>query len=67
MAKLTKILLTISMVLAWGLTIFIGTFATHTQGRRASRLIGLSLIVLLGIVYSYLETRPKTIKEWFNM
>ena len=67
MAKLTKILLTISMVLAWGWTLFMGTFATHTHGRRASWLIGISLIVLLGTVYSYLKTRPKTIKEWFNM
>lgn len=66
MAKLIKILLTISMVLAWGWTIFMGTFATHAHGRRASWLIGLSLLVLLGIGYSYLATRPRTIKEWFK-
>lgn len=68
MAKLlTNILLTISMVLAWGWTIFMGMFATHAHGRRAGWLIGISLIVLLGIVHSYLEMRPKTIKEWFKM
>jgi hypothetical protein len=66
MAKLIQILLTISMVLAWGWTIFMGAFATHAHGRRASWLIGLSLLVLLGIGYSYLATRPKTIKEWFK-
>ena len=68
MAKLlTNILLTISMAFAWGWTIFMGMFATHAHGRRAGWLIGISLIVLLGIVHSYLEMRPKTIKEWFKM
>ena len=71
MAKLTKIILniflTISMALAWGWTIFMGMFATHAHGRRAGWLIGITLIVLLGIVHSYLDTRPKTIKEWFKM
>ncbi|WP_157815988.1 hypothetical protein [Spirosoma pollinicola] len=59
MAKLTKILLTISMVLAWGWTLFMGTFATHTHGRAASWLIGLSLIVVLSAVYSYLKRALK--------
>jgi hypothetical protein len=67
MSKLTNILLTIVMALAWGWTIFMGLFATHAHGRRASWLIGITLIVLLGIVHSYLDTRPKTIKEWFKM
>lgn len=67
MIKLTKILLTFSMVLVWGWTFFMGTFATHANGRRAGWFIGLSLNVMLGLVYSYLEKRPKTIKEWFEM
>ena len=67
MAKLTKILLTISMVLVWGWTIFMGTFATHANGRRAGWLIGISVNVLLAIAYSYLTKRPKTVKEWFNI
>lgn len=55
------------MVLVWGWTFFMGTFATHANGRRAGWFIGLSLNVMLGLVYSYLEKRPKTIKEWFEM
>lgn len=66
MAKLTKILLTISMVLVWGWTIFMGTFATHATGRRAGWLIGIGVNVLLAIAYSYLAKRPKPGKEWFN-
>ncbi|GAB2522021.1 hypothetical protein GCM10027085_10200 [Spirosoma aerophilum] len=66
MAKLTKLLLTLSMVLVWGWTIFMGTFATHAHGRLAGWIIGLVLNVLLGLVYSYQTTHPKTIKEWFK-
>jgi hypothetical protein len=66
MAKLTKPLLTISMVLVWGWTIFMGTFATHANGRWAGWLIGISVNVLLAIAYSYLTKRPKTGKGWFN-
>jgi hypothetical protein len=51
MSKRTNILLTISMTLAWGWTIFMGLFATHAHGRRAGWLIGSTLIVLLGCPY----------------
>lgn len=67
MIKLTKILLTFSMVIVWGWTFFMGMFATHANGRRAGWFIGLSLNVLLGLVYSCLEKHHKTTKEWFKM
>ncbi|GAB4038573.1 hypothetical protein GCM10028809_57170 [Spirosoma gilvum] len=60
-------LITINMVLTWGWTIFMGIFATQANGRLAGWLIGFSLNIGLGVYYSYVEKRPKSVKEWLKM
>lgn len=67
MTRFKKILITVGMILVWGWTIFMGTFVTNVRGRVASWTIGILINVLLALYYSYIDKRPKSIREWFDM
>lgn len=66
MVKVKKTLVAVAMILVWGWTIFMGTWATHRRGRLVSWGIGISANVVLAFYYSYLEKRPRTFRDWMK-
>ena len=67
MTKFKKILITVGMILVWGWTIFMSIVVTSVKGQVASWTIGILINVLFALYYSYIDKRPRSIREWFDM
>ena len=63
MATYKKVFITVTMILVWGWTVFMGTWSTSLRGRIALISTGILLNSGLAIWYSYLEKRSRRLNE----
>ena len=67
MLRFKQQLVTVVMVIVWGVTVAILINATTVLGRVSILSSGVTINILLGIYYSFLRQRPASFREWLRM